>query len=80
MATDYEWNSHLRIVDIGGAYGSFLSQLLSVNKQPIAVLFDQPQVSPLQSFELRAACCRGGAHAVLPSIPSLSNVICLHRS
>lgn len=43
MATDYGWNSHERIVDIGGAYGSFLAHLLSVNIKPRGVLFDQPQ-------------------------------------
>ncbi len=44
MATDYDWNRHARIVDIGGAYGSFLAQLLTRNQKPRGVLFDQPQV------------------------------------
>ncbi|BDA50119.1 Acetylserotonin O-methyltransferase [Coccomyxa sp. Obi] len=44
MATDYDWNRHARIVDIGGAYGSFLAHLLTLNQQPRGVLFDQPQV------------------------------------
>lgn len=44
MATDYRWNSHSRIVDIGGAYGSFMAHLLSINQKPRGVLFDQPQV------------------------------------
>ncbi len=43
MATDYGWNGHSRIVDIGGAYGSFMAHLLSVNHKPQGVLFDQPQ-------------------------------------
>ncbi len=44
MATDYDWKRHARIVDIGGAYGSFLAQLLTLNQRPRGVLFDQPQV------------------------------------
>ncbi len=44
MATDYKWNAHSRIVDIGGAYGSFMAHLLTVNRKPRGVLFDQPQV------------------------------------
>ncbi|BDA50265.1 3'-hydroxy-N-methyl-(S)-coclaurine 4'-O-methyltransferase [Coccomyxa sp. Obi] len=44
MASDYGWNQHARIVDIGGAYGSFIGHLLTVHKRPHGVLFDQPQV------------------------------------
>jgi hypothetical protein len=44
MATDYDWNSHSRIVDIGGAYGSFLAHLLTANRKPRGLLFDQSQV------------------------------------
>lgn len=44
MATDYKWGKHPRIVDIGGAYGSFISHLLTINSGPKGVLFDQPQV------------------------------------
>lgn len=47
MAIDYEWNSHGRVLDIGGAYGSFLVHVLSANTKPRAVLFDQHQVSIL---------------------------------
>ncbi|EIE20123.1 S-adenosyl-L-methionine-dependent methyltransferase [Coccomyxa subellipsoidea C-169] len=38
MATDYGWNGHSRIVDIGGAYGSFMAHLLSVNRKPLGII------------------------------------------
>ena len=44
MTTDHDWDSFARIIDVGGAYGSFLAALLLANKQPRGVLFDQEQV------------------------------------
>lgn len=45
---DYNWNRYTRIVDIGGAYGSFLARLLRRNRRARGVVFDQPQVRPLR--------------------------------
>ena len=42
---DYSWNRHGRIIDIGGAYGSFLASILAKHPKPRGVLFDQSQVS-----------------------------------
>ena len=42
--SDYDWGKHARFVDIGGAYGSFLSDLLSRHPGSTGVLFDQSQV------------------------------------
>lgn len=54
MASDYGWNQHMRIVDIGGAYGSFIGHLLTVHKKPRGVLFDQPQARILHLIAPRA--------------------------
>ena len=40
---DYNWNRHGRIIDIGGAYGSFLASILAKHAKPQGVLFDQSQ-------------------------------------
>ena len=55
---DYNWWRYQRVVDIGGAYGSFLARVLRHNTRAAGVLFDQPQVaSPLHcSRELLWAC------------------------
>ncbi len=42
---DYSWNRHGRIIDIGGAYGSFLASILAKHPKPRGVLFDQSQAS-----------------------------------
>ena len=44
---DYNWNRHGRIIDIGGAYGSFLASILAKHAKPQGVLFDQNQACPL---------------------------------
>ena len=44
---DYSWNRHGRIIDIGGAYGSFLASILAKHPKPRGVLFDQSQVGRL---------------------------------
>ena len=41
---DYPWHHYTRFVDVGGAYGSFLTALLEQNPRATGVLFDQPQV------------------------------------
>lgn len=46
---DYKWNQHGRIVDIGGAYGSFLASILAKHAAPQGLLFDQCQASPWPS-------------------------------
>lgn len=60
MATDYDWSRHARIVDVGGAYGSFLAQLLTRNQKPRGVLFDQPQVLnqylPASNYQSSHSC------------------------
>ena len=43
---DYNWRRHRRVVDIGGAYGSFLARILRQHTKAAGVLFDQPQVLP----------------------------------
>jgi hypothetical protein len=45
ITVDHNWNSFSRIIDVGGAYGSFLEALLLANEKPSGVLFDQEQVS-----------------------------------
>ena len=40
----YGWDWHARIVDVGGAHGSFLAQLLAAAPMASGILFDQPQV------------------------------------
>ena len=40
---DYNWTRFSRVVDIAGAYGSFLARLLRRNQGAAGVLFDQPQ-------------------------------------
>ncbi len=41
---DYPWGKYERHVDIAGAYGSFVADLLTANPKSTGVLFDQPQV------------------------------------
>ena len=70
ITVDYKWNSFARIIDVGGAYGSFLQNLLEVNRKPAGLLFDQAQVPtvPLLLAPLRHAACASMAasrmHAV----------------
>ena len=45
MVLDYNWRRYSRVVDIGGAYGSFMARILRHNTKAAGVLFDQPQVS-----------------------------------
>ena len=40
---DYNWNRHGRIIDVGGAYGSFLASILAKHAKPQGMLFDQSQ-------------------------------------
>ena len=49
---DYNWNRYTRIVDIGGAYGSFLARLLRRNRRARGVVFDQPQVRPFFNLSI----------------------------
>ena len=49
VALDYNWNRYTRIVDVGGAYGSFLARLLRRNRRARGVVFDQLQARPLRS-------------------------------
>ncbi len=58
MASDYSWNQHARIVDIGGAYGSFIGHLLTVHKRPRGVLFDQSQACLLPLLRPQASFSR----------------------
>jgi hypothetical protein len=39
---DYNWTRFARVVDVAGAYGSFLARLLRRNQRAAGVLFDQP--------------------------------------
>lgn len=41
--TDFGWHKYTRLVDMGGAYGSFLAALLKQCPGARGVLFDQPQ-------------------------------------
>ena len=41
---DYPWTRYRCYVDVAGAYGSFMADLLAMNPQSIGVLFDQPHV------------------------------------
>ena len=43
---DYPWGRYARYVDIAGAYGSFIAELLKANPKSTGVLFDQSQVKP----------------------------------
>ncbi len=40
---DYNWTRFARVVDVAGAYGSFLARLLRRSRRATGVLFDQPQ-------------------------------------
>lgn len=42
---DYPWGKYERHIDIAGAYGSFLADILKANSKSKGILFDQPQVS-----------------------------------
>eukprot|EP00884_Botryococcus_braunii_P016481 jgi/Botrbrau1/3516/Bobra.341_2s0043.1 len=44
ILSDYPWRRYSRYVDIAGAYGSFLADLLRMNPGARGVLFDQQQV------------------------------------
>lgn len=46
VALDYNWSRYTRIVDVGGAYGSFLARLLRRNRRARGVVFDQSQERP----------------------------------
>ena len=41
--TDFPWSRYRRLIDMGGAYGSFLAALLRRCPRSEGVLFDQPQ-------------------------------------
>ncbi|CAL5225407.1 g8219 [Coccomyxa viridis] len=41
---DYAWGKYAHYVDIAGAYGSFIAELLKANPKSTGVLFDQSQV------------------------------------
>ena len=41
---DYNWGKYARYIDIAGAYGSFLADLLKANPKTTGSLFDQSQV------------------------------------
>ncbi|KAK9861340.1 hypothetical protein WJX84_004029 [Apatococcus fuscideae] len=41
---EYRWDQYDRVVDIGGAYGSFLASLMTAFPQLNGTLFDMPQV------------------------------------
>jgi hypothetical protein len=45
VVEDYPWAGHKRIIDIGGAYGSFIASLLERHSGLQGILFDQEQVS-----------------------------------
>lgn len=44
--TDFPWSRYRRLIDMGGAYGSFLAALLRRCPRSEGVLFDQPQARP----------------------------------
>lgn len=88
VVLDYNWRRYQRVVDIGGAYGSFLARVLRRNTKAAGVLFDQPQaICPfklcesacvLQSArELGATARHGFGHAVRPCLRGLLH---LHRA
>ena len=45
LAADYDWGQYSRILDIGGASGSFLALIMEKHDIEGAVC-DQPQVNP----------------------------------
>ena len=44
LLADFRWHRFSRLLDIGGAHGSFLAALLRLNPKATGVLFDQPEV------------------------------------
>ena len=71
VVLDYNWRRYQRVVDIGGAYGSFLARFLRHNTKATGVLFDQPQV-PVHSIALGAlvhSTKRTGASCQSPPRP-----------
>ena len=44
VLVDYDWSRFGRYVDIGGAYGSFLADLMAANPRARGTLFDRAQV------------------------------------
>ena len=78
VVLDYNWQRYQRVVDIGGAYGSFLARILRRNTKASGVLFDQPQVtSSTRLFECayvqRSAC-------ELSATPCPGAVVLAHRA
>ena len=68
---DYNWRRYQRVVDIGGAYGSFLARILRHNAKAAGVLFDQPQVRDPSSSATRRSlwvCHLGMLLARLPGL------------
>ena len=64
--TDFPWSRYRRLIDMGGAYGSFLAALLRRCPRSEGVLFDQPQARPssppppqraARSLACDASCC-----------------------
>jgi hypothetical protein len=53
---DYNWGAYGRFVDVGGAYGSFLADLLHRHPGASAALFDQAQVHPWCMLLCLVAC------------------------
>ena len=64
---DYNWRRYQRVVDIGGAYGSFLARVLRRNTKAAGVLFDQPQVTRPFGCPSALVCCE--AHDFCRSPP-----------
>ena len=54
--TDFPWSRYRRLIDMGGAYGSFLAALLRRCPRSEGVLFDQPQARPRPPPRNLAAC------------------------
>lgn len=57
VALDYNWSRYTRIVDVGGAYGSFLARVLKRNRRARGVVFDQPQVQAFEDLSNNWVCC-----------------------
>ena len=44
IVLDFDWRASHRIIDVGGAYGSAVAEILKEHKNLEGVLMDQPQV------------------------------------
>ena len=54
---DYPWGKYERHIDIAGAYGSFIAELLKANPKSTGVLFDQPQVGVARPSGMAHLAC-----------------------